>query len=43
MATLRPLDEGYFVTEGFSAGQRVVSSAAALLLARELNPSTEAQ
>ena len=39
----RPLDEGYFVSEGFDGGQQVVTSAAALLLARELNPSTEAE
>ena len=41
--TQRPLDSGYFASDGFTAGQRVVSTAAALLLARELNPSTEAE
>jgi hypothetical protein len=39
----RPLDEGYFVSEGFDGRQHVVNSAAALLLARELNPSSEAE
>jgi hypothetical protein len=40
--TRRPLADGYVVTDGLSAGQHVVTEAAALLLARELNPSTEA-
>lgn len=38
----RPLDAGYFVSEGVESGQQIVSTAAALLLARELNPSSEA-
>lgn len=41
--TQRSLDEGYIVTTGVDAGQHVVSAAAALLLARELNPSGEAE
>jgi hypothetical protein len=41
--TSRPLDGGYFVTDGVKAGDAVVTSAAGLLLARELNPSTEAE
>lgn len=38
-----PIDAGYIVITGIDAGQRIVSSAAALLLARELNPSSEAE
>ena len=41
--TSRPLDGGYFVTDGVKAGDAVVTSAAGLLLARELNPSTDAE
>jgi hypothetical protein len=41
--TSRPLDGGYFVTDGVKAGDTVVTSAAGLLLARALNPSTEAE
>jgi len=41
--TRRPLTAGYVVTDGLKAGQHVVTEAAALLLARELNPSTEAE
>ncbi len=37
-----PLDGGYFVTQGVSAGESVVTTAAGLLLAREMNPSAEA-
>jgi hypothetical protein len=40
--TDRPIGEGYFVTQGIAAGDRVVTAAASLLLAREMNPSTEA-
>jgi hypothetical protein len=39
----RPLADGYFVTEGIAAGDKMVTSAAGLLLARETNPSTEAE
>ena len=39
----RPTPEGYFVKEGVSAGDRIVIAAAGQLLARELNPSTEAE
>jgi hypothetical protein len=38
-----PTDDGYFVNEGIAPGARVVTSAAGLLLARETNPSTEAE
>jgi hypothetical protein len=41
----KPLGDGYFVADGagIRAGQRVVTSGAGLLLARETNPSTEAE
>jgi hypothetical protein len=42
VATDRPLGADYFVSQGVAAGDKVVTSGAALLLARELNPSTEA-
>lgn len=42
VSTDRPVGGGYFVTEAVAAGDRVVSAGAGLLLARELNPSTEA-
>ena len=42
VTTERPLGADYFVTQGIAAGDRVVTSGAGLLLARELNPSTEA-
>jgi hypothetical protein len=38
----RPLGADYFVTQGIAAGDRVVTAGAGLLLAREMNPSTEA-
>lgn len=38
----RPVADGYFVTEGIAAGDKLVTAAAGLLLARETNPSTEA-
>jgi hypothetical protein len=41
--TARPLDDGYFVSDGIAAGDAIVVTAAGLLLARELNPSTEAE
>jgi hypothetical protein len=40
--TNRPIDAGYFVTQAIAAGDKVVTAAAGLLLAREMNPSTEA-
>lgn len=40
--TSMPTAEGYFVREGFSAGDQVVTSGVGQLLARETNPSTEA-
>ena len=42
VATERPVGADYFVTQGIAAGDRVVTAGAGLLLARELNPSTEA-
>jgi len=38
----RPTGAGYFVSDGIDAGEEVVTTAAGLLLARELNASTEA-
>jgi hypothetical protein len=37
----RPTADGYFVKEGISAGDRIVTHAAGQLLARETNPSKE--
>jgi hypothetical protein len=37
----RPTPDGYFVKEGISAGDKIVTAAAGQLLARESNPSTE--
>jgi hypothetical protein len=39
----KPMPTGYFVAEGVAAGDPVVTTAAGLLLARETNPSTEAE
>lgn len=39
----RPTGDGYFVKEGVSAGDKIVVAAAGQLLARESNPSTEAE
>ena len=39
----RPVDGGYFVKGGVAAADRIVTAAAGLLLARETNPSTEAE
>jgi hypothetical protein len=39
----RPAADGYFVSEGISAGDKIVTAAAGQLLARETNPSTEAE
>lgn len=41
--TSRPTNGGYFVSEGVAPGDAVVSSGAGLLLAREINPSAEAE
>lgn len=41
--TSLPTQGGYVVTAGVAAGERIVTAAAGLLLARELNPSTEAE
>jgi hypothetical protein len=38
----RPLGADYFVTQGIAVGDRVVTAGAGLLLAREMNPGTEA-
>jgi hypothetical protein len=35
--------DGYFVQGGVNRGDLIVTSAAGLLLARETNPSTEAE
>jgi hypothetical protein len=40
--TERPVTAGYVVTDGVPVGAKVVTSAAALLLARELNSDTDA-
>jgi hypothetical protein len=37
----RPTPDGYFVKEGISAGDKIVTAAAGQLLARESNPSAE--
>jgi len=39
--TARPVPEGYFVTEGVAAGDKVVTTAAGQLLARESNSGSE--
>jgi hypothetical protein len=39
--TSRPENDGYFVTQGFTPGQDVVTTGAGQLYAREINPSTE--
>lgn len=41
--TSRPVAGGYFVSEGVAPADAVVSSGAGLLLAREINPSAEAE
>jgi hypothetical protein len=41
--TSLPAEGGYLVTSGIAAGERIVTKAAGLLLAREINPSTEAE
>lgn len=38
-----PIDDGYFVTSGVAAGERIVVGSAGLLLARETNPAAEAE
>ncbi len=42
VATDRPTDAGYVITQGVVAGEHLVTAAAGLLLARELNPDTGA-
>ena len=42
VATDRPVGEDYVVTQGIAPGEKLVTAAAGLLLAREMNPSTEA-
>ena len=42
VTTDRPLGADYFVTQGIAAGDRIVIAGAGLLLAREMNPGTEA-
>jgi hypothetical protein len=39
--TSRPEGDGYFVAQGFTPGQEVVTTGAGQLYAREVNPSTE--
>lgn len=41
--TSRPNADGYFVTHGVAAGDKVVTTSAGQLLARETNPSTAAE
>jgi hypothetical protein len=40
--TDKPVGAAYFVTQGIAAGEQVVTAQSGLLLARETNPSTEA-
>lgn len=42
LGTGAPVHDGYFVTSGIAAGDKVVTHAAGLLLARETNPSSAA-
>ncbi|MFL6605712.1 MAG: hypothetical protein ACJ8R9_30900 [Steroidobacteraceae bacterium] len=39
----RPTTEGYFVKQGVSVGDKIVTASAGQLLARETNPGTEAE
>jgi len=39
----RPMADGYFVKDGIKPGDLIVTSAAGLLLARQTNPSSEAE
>jgi hypothetical protein len=39
----RPMADGYFVRDGIKPGDPIVTSAAGLLLARQANPSSEAE
>jgi len=39
----QPTDDGYFVRDNIKAGDAIVTTGASLLLARELNPSAEAE
>ena len=42
VATDRPVGDAFVVTQNIAAGDKIVTAAAALLLSREMNPSTEA-
>jgi hypothetical protein len=42
VVTERPVGDAFVVTQNIAVGDKIVTSAAALLLAREMNPSTEA-
>ena len=42
VATDRPVGDAFVVTQNIAAGDEIVTAAAALLLSREMNPSTEA-
>jgi hypothetical protein len=42
VATDRPVGDAFVVTQNIAVGDKIVTSAAALLLAREMNPGTEA-
>jgi hypothetical protein len=42
VATDRPIGDAFVVTQNIAVGDKIVTAAAALLLAREMNPSTEA-
>jgi hypothetical protein len=42
VATDKPVGADYFVNQGIAVGDKVVTAQAGLLLARETNPSTEA-
>jgi hypothetical protein len=42
VATDRPVGAAFVVTQNIAAGDKIVTSAAALLLSREMNPGTEA-
>jgi hypothetical protein len=39
----RPVPDGYFVKQGISPGDKIVTASAGQLLARETNPSTESE
>jgi hypothetical protein len=39
----RPMPGGYFINLGIPVGASIVTSGSALLLAKQMNPSTEAE